>query len=345
LASGLLEVIGTIDLSQFWPSGRSDADTTTVVLKMGADPVRFRKNDAAPFQATHVFDNAIVKGRTRKPPIKNGHVTIRLQGIDAPELHYQPTPLSPAEKKGLSAAKLNNYHLVVHPYRQLLGATSTKALRDFLATIGKATFDCRIVTQVDTPNEVFDTFGRLVGDIEITMGGKAVNLNHWLAEQGWAFPTYYSSMTNDEIVAVDTLAKAARSKKRGAWKSLSKTVGTFDFDLREPKKNETSVLATDKGPVLFPKLYRRFTSWSARHKAKVTKQTFQTFLAAGLGGAPDSCFETADFLANGVHSARHRTFDEFVKSGKIIKFEPGGLVFSEAPSTVVRPDGSAIHNF
>jgi hypothetical protein len=50
---------------------------------MGVDPIRFRKNDAAPFQATHVFDNAIVKGRTRKPPIKNGHVTIRLQGIDA----------------------------------------------------------------------------------------------------------------------------------------------------------------------------------------------------------------------------------------------------------------------
>lgn len=165
-------------------------------------------------------------------------------------------------------------------------------MHDFLAATGRTIFDGRVVTQVDKPNEVFDTYGRLVGDIELAMNGSPLNLNHWLVEQGWAFPTYYSSMTNDEIVAVDTLAKAARSKKRGVWKFLSKTVGSFDFMLRDPKKNETSVLATDKGPVLFPKLYRRFTNWSARDKAKLTKQTFQAFLAAGSGGRPDGCFET-----------------------------------------------------
>src|SRR5262245_64950293 len=96
---GLLEVRGTIDLGQFWPSGRSDADTTTVVLKNAGDAIKFRKNDAVPFQLTHVFDDALVVGRQgRKPAIKNGHVTIRLQGIDAPELHFQPAALSGAEK-------------------------------------------------------------------------------------------------------------------------------------------------------------------------------------------------------------------------------------------------------
>jgi hypothetical protein len=59
------------------------------------------------------------------------------------------------------------------------------------------------LTQVDHPNEVFDTFGRLVGDT-----------------------------------------------------------------LREPKKNDLSVLATDKGPVLFPKLYRRFKAVLARWRTK-----------------------------------------------------------------------------
>jgi len=209
-----------------------------------------------------------------------------------------------------------------------------------LATSGATIFDSRVLTQVDHPNEVFDTFGRLVGDIEIEKGGSPVNLNHWLVERGWAFPTYYSSMTNEEITAVDTLAKAARSKKLGVWKFLSKTVGTFDFTLREPKKNDLSVLATDKGPVLFPKLYRRFTSWSARHKAKVINMPFQAFLAGGVGGKPDDCFEIADFLANGVHSAKRHTFDQFIQSGKTIKFEPGGLVFAEAASKLIRPDGS-----
>src|SRR4051812_36516887 len=99
---GLLEVEGTIEVKQFWPEGRSDADTTKVVVAIAPDAIRFRKNDTAPFQPTQVFDDAKVKGRTNTAPIKNGKLTIRLQGIDAPELHYQPSPLSSAEKKGLT---------------------------------------------------------------------------------------------------------------------------------------------------------------------------------------------------------------------------------------------------
>jgi endonuclease YncB( thermonuclease family) len=97
---GLLEVEGTIDVKQFWPEGRSDADTTKVVVNVAPDAIHFRKSDSSPFQPTHVFDNAKVKvkGRTATAPIKNGKLTIRLQGIDAPELHYMPSPLSPAEK-------------------------------------------------------------------------------------------------------------------------------------------------------------------------------------------------------------------------------------------------------
>jgi endonuclease YncB( thermonuclease family) len=345
MPAGMLEVEGAIELTQFWPSGRSDADTTKIVLTIGADPIRFRKNDASPFHPTHVFDHATVKGRTSKPPITNGQVTIRLQGIDATELHYQPSPLTKTEKNGLSPAKLSAYHLVVHPYRQLLGATSTKALHDFLAATAKPAIDCRVFTRVDTPNDVFDTYGRLVGDIEVTVNGKLVNLNHWLVENGWAFPTFYSSMTNDEIRSLLGLATTARSNKALVWKYLAKTIGPFDFNLREPKKNEISVLATDKGPVILPKLYRRYTNWSARNKAKVTGQKFQPFLAAGSGGTPDVCFETADFLANGVHSATPRTFDEFVVAGKSIKFQPDGLVFKEAPSTLLGPDKKPISHF
>src|SRR5205807_9757646 len=65
-----------------------------------------------------------------------GQLTIRLQGIDAPELHYQPSALEAAEFPGLDkavfAAKKKQYHdaKVVHPYRQLLGATTSKALHD-----------------------------------------------------------------------------------------------------------------------------------------------------------------------------------------------------------------------
>jgi endonuclease YncB( thermonuclease family) len=345
MVAGLLQMQGSIALDQFWPNGRSDADTTKILLTVSPGAIEFRKNSATPFQATHVFDHAVVTGRTRKPAIKNGQVTVRLQGIDATELHYQPSALSRSEQKGLSQAKLNAYHSVVHFYRQFLGATATKALGDFLATAGHPNLACRVFTQVDTPDEVFDTYGRLVGDIEVTIGGKLVNVNQWLVDQGWAFPTFYSSMTNDEINTLLGLAKASRSKKLGAWKFLSKSIGPFNFNLLEPKKHDLSVLASDKGPVILPKLYRRYTSWSARNKAKVTSQTFQKFLAAGSNGKPDACFVTADFLANGVHSATHRRLDEFVVAGKTIKFEPDGLVFSEAPSALIGPDKKPITQF
>src|SRR5437899_6284361 len=232
---GLLEVEGTIEVGQFWPEGRSDADTTKVVVSVAPDAIRFRRNDSSPFQPTHVFDNAKVKGRTATAPIKNGKLAIRLQGIDAPELHYQPSPLSPAEKKGLTDAKRQAYHAVTHPYRQFLGATSRKALHDVLSRAGEATLACRVFTHVDAPNEVFDTYGRLVGDIEVTVGGKTVDINHWLVEQGFAYPTFYSSMNDDEIKAFLVLAKAARTKKLLVWKHLAKTVPAFDFDLREPR--------------------------------------------------------------------------------------------------------------
>jgi endonuclease YncB( thermonuclease family) len=345
MVAGLLQMRGSIAIDQFWPTGRSDADTTKIVLTVSPNAIEFRKNSSSPFHGTHVFDHAMVKGRTSKPPIKNGQVTVRLQGIDATELHYQPSPLTSTEKKGLSPAKRNAYHLVTHPYRQFLGATATKALRDFLATTGQPALDCRVFTQVDQPDEVFDTYGRLVGDVEATIGGKLVNINQWLVEHGWAFPTFYSSMTNDEINMLLGLGKTARSKKSSLWKYLSKSIGPFNFNLLEPKKNDLSVLATDKGPVILPKLYRRYTNWSARNKAKITSQNFQKFLAAGSNGKPDVCFVTADFLANGVHSATHRTFDQFVVAGKTTKFEPDGLVFSEAPSALIGPDKRPITQF
>lgn len=342
---GLLEVEGTIDVKQFWPEGRSDADTTKVVVNVAPDAIRFRKNDSEPLRPTHVFDNARVKGRTATAPIKNGKLTIRLQGIDAPELHYMPSPLSTAEKKGLTDAKKQAYHEVTHSYRQFLGATSSKALHDFLAGAGGPTLACRVFTHVDAPNEVFDTYGRLVGDIEVTVAGQKVDINHWLVEQGFAYPTFYSSMNDDEIEAFLALTKTARAKKLLVWKHLAKTIPAFDFDLREPKAGETGVLVTDKGAVILPKLFRRYTNWSARKKAGITSQTFQKFLGEGSGGKPDTCYEIDDFLANGVHSATPRNFAEFVEGGKAIKFQPEGLVFGEAPSSLVGTDGKPIKAF
>ena len=47
---------------------------------------------------------------------------------------------------------------------------------------------CRVVTGVSKPNDVFDTYGRFIGDIIVTgKNGKDVDLNLWMAQKGWAF--------------------------------------------------------------------------------------------------------------------------------------------------------------
>ena len=344
MPQGLLEVSGTIDVIQFWPDGRSDADTAKIVVTIGPDSVRFRENNARPFRVTHFLDGATVgipvNGR-RKPAVNaKGQLTIRLQGIDAPELHFQPSALEASEFPGLDpagfAAVKKQYHdaKVVHPYRQLLGATTTKALHDFLASAGSSTLPCRVFTQVDLPNEVFDKYGRMVADIEVEIGGNTVNINEWTVQTGAAFPAFYSSMSDTEITTLRGLGNTARSAELGVWKHLAKTIDAFDFTLLEPKPGDTSVLATDAGPVIFPKLYRRQTNWAARIKAAVSTATLQQFLDAQK---KDQCYRTDDFLANGEHAAQKLPFATLIEAGKTILFEPDGIVVKEDPaSTTIR---------
>ena len=96
---GLLRVKGSIDISQFWPTGKSpnilsDADTIHVQVDPKSSFV-FEGN------VTRAFDFAWITTRKNKDGSRspnyvivsqqtaNAHIKIRLQGIDAPELHYR----------------------------------------------------------------------------------------------------------------------------------------------------------------------------------------------------------------------------------------------------------------
>ena len=90
--TGLLIIDGSVDVSQFWPGGKSDGDTVKFAITQPQTAFRFRSSPGATPMVTHAFDSAgmfqSVKGkRTFKPLIRNGAITLRLQGIDAPELH------------------------------------------------------------------------------------------------------------------------------------------------------------------------------------------------------------------------------------------------------------------
>src|SRR6516162_109071 len=102
---GLLRVSGTLDLSQFWPNGKSDADTATVVANV--DGFEFSLDGSLQrLRRTRVFEGAQIAG---KNVIKTDRkVTIRIQGIDAPELHCPPGVRKPVAKfAGSSPVRLS----------------------------------------------------------------------------------------------------------------------------------------------------------------------------------------------------------------------------------------------
>ncbi len=155
-----------IDLDQFWTSGQSDADTVHVKL---TDPFLFQPLPNQPFQLTTALDSAEMHNKPVVHEDRNTgakSITVRLQGIDAPELHYQPQ--APANLSAAVKAHQAAFHQQAKDYRQPYGETATVKLAEWLRnTYGQQSLPCVVTTQVDTPNEVFDIYGRFIGTIII----------------------------------------------------------------------------------------------------------------------------------------------------------------------------------
>jgi endonuclease YncB( thermonuclease family) len=83
---------------------------------------------------------------------------------------------------------------------------------------------------IDIPSNLFDRFGRAVADVVVFSHNKTydisddnknaqentddINLNQWLVEEGWVFPDYYDSMSNEEILSLQEKSKIASNTKK-----------------------------------------------------------------------------------------------------------------------------------
>lgn len=335
MPAGLLELTGTIDLAQFWPSGESDADTVKVLVS-GPNAFRFTPHGGNP-KVTHAFEGAQIKGKVSKPAIDQvGRVTIRLQGIDAPELHYRPTAPTLGGQKP-NAVQRAAFNTANGNFRQPIGEGATVALGKFLATFGKSPLKAVVRTQVDQPNDVFDMFGRMIGDIFVNPTTTNVNVNHWLCQKGWAYPTFYSSMTTQEISDLLALTAAAAKSKLGIWNSNSANLASFDRNLLF-RPHGVPDAAHDVGPVFMPKLFRRRSTYGIAKVAKITTATLKNYLK----GEPDACFTTQEFLLHGPTSSTPRHLDEFVTPDARFTVGAGDLVFQEGKSHVVGKNGKPV---
>lgn len=262
---GLLRVTGTIDINQFWPTGAahnvlSDADTVHVKVDPATSFV-FEGN------VTRAFDFAWVKMNKSKTgnltpqyvivsqTTPDAHIKIRLQSIDAPELHYRVDQSKPE-------------------VRENWGERATLELRNYLKSCasGKTTIDCHVETLVKLPNDVFDSYGRFVGDIIIADGSSIVNVNHWLVQHAWAFPTNYNSAQPGEI---DTINKLWTKAKGGIKSSVSHRVPNTLYGLPAGKAGDNPAVAKkDKGKVVLPKMFRRLVGFNENPNGTTSLEAF-----------------------------------------------------------------------
>jgi endonuclease YncB( thermonuclease family) len=123
---GMVELHGSVDLNQFYyRGGLSDADT--VKINLTVDSVRFRPDkDSQWLENLQVFFNGPYVESPKRPVVdKKNRMTIRLQGIDAPELHYRAQ-----EPRGLTEEEKSRW--LTKEFRQYWGARCTSELVNFL---------------------------------------------------------------------------------------------------------------------------------------------------------------------------------------------------------------------
>jgi endonuclease YncB( thermonuclease family) len=263
---------------------------------------------------------------------RKGRVNLRLSGTDAPELHYCPEASVKSAKQSAEQRKL--YLEWNRDYRQPLAETAVVKLVERLGSKGTV-LECEARASAELPNDLFDCYGRFVGDLFVKQGGEMLHVNRWLLEEGLVFPSLYNSMSREEIEGIVAAANRAYSAKKGIWRNLVDCVGELDWGrvyrgLRAPALDDT-------GDVALPKLFRRKVAWSVNRRAKMGDGSFPKYLR----NTSDRCFARDDFLSQGPAAIEHSLADFVADDGRVTVW-PEELVFKELPSNVVGPDGMVL---
>ena len=312
---GLLVVKGVLRVAQFWPRGGSDADTAVIeVVLTGKTPFTFI-DGTGKRHSTRVFENAEVKGKfgpqaviSHDKRLNADKIRVRLQGIDAPELHFQPRVPGSKGKNG--------------NFRQPMGETCSNALFTELSKLGQAELSCEVVSKVQKPSDVCDVYGRVVGDVVLVADGSRRDINHLLLREGWALPGFYNSMTDAEIKGLQADFNAAQAGARGLFsrKLVSTKLAIFDPSNRYQAGFSSFKPFSDKGSVNFPKFFRRQADHYVR---RAVGKPVPADLLAFLKTKPDDlAIETARFLKHkGPGTAKEfkkqfRQLGTFIKNGK-----------------------------
>jgi endonuclease YncB( thermonuclease family) len=351
---GEVMISGKIFLNQFFSVGTGRSDADTVKILMTPQSIKFRKSKDDPWlENLTLLNDAFYyneeEGRRKNILLTNRtdgrkYIIIRLQGIDAPELHYPPN------RGGLELfyEQYTNFRALsdMFEFRQYWGARAAKELADFLRanSDGNEYLDASAISSIDKPSNLFDKFGRAVADIIIhTRNKEEINLNHWLVENGWAFADFYDSMSNDEILGLEKKSKEAEVNKKGIWSTYSSKLVPFDFDMNYPRKPSELNIDNDKGQLNLPKLFRKQVDFEIIKRTGFKMYNEITTLKKYIKYRKSECYKLQEFLEK-RHCAKRFELSEFIKDDGSMTYTdadvaerevlPGSLVNIESDSYI-----------
>jgi endonuclease YncB( thermonuclease family) len=241
--------------------------------------------------AARALHRAVVHGPFPRAVVSRGRVTVRLQGVDTPELHVRAA-------SGLTL-------------RQPFGETAVAKLVSLLAGRQARATEIPIVVRrrsVARASEVFDVYGRFVGE---AFAGRR-SINRWLLSSGWALPTFYSSMSLRAIRELSECARAASIARLGVWAGYTSDLWRFDPSLIFRKRGRSP----DRGDVLFPMLFRRL--------CRMVAGGFE----AALNQSSDQAWLLSDLVSHGQGAQRYRWRDLFA-GARTLPVRPEALVFRD----------------
>lgn len=219
------------------------------------DSIRFVADDASQWSA--------LPGHTRLRFGHDGAAQVRLEGIDAPELHYHldAQPLGVAARDALLAE---------------LGFEGVEYV-DLFATRGRPVRGAMAARSIDVRGRVIGYLFRrtaLSGRARLSVSDVRESVNAAMLQRGMAYPLAYDTQEARHRRLFASFAASARTARRGVW--------AIDCTAKFPLVTARSLGAN--GALVYPKLFRRCIEYL---DDRTRTSRMQTWLAKSAGGDND----------------------------------------------------------
>lgn len=361
---GYVEIMGKVDIFQYWPNGSSDVDTVRFVPDL-ATATYF--SDNPPINVRTFFE----RGGTFQPDDNNPgeerfkgilrtgggiSLSVRLQGIDAPETHYAPN-FREGMFDGNYATWIAKHLSQKKSHRQPYGKLCTDFFGSHVrAKLGIGAFDpttpellvdAKLRILSDGINSAADVYGRVVGYVTLMRDGKEVVLNDFALSEGFAFCSFYGSMAVEEMKRLAGLYSshgsndAPKSKLR---KNVSSHLRDFEPELwttRSMRDTDRDDNGEDFAAKCFdPKLFRRCVDWTGRREALNETTPLLDYMRSN----EEEVALLTDFIAVNGDWGKSRKFPmgAFIGSNGSIRYKPGEVIFEARPVVMVDKQGAPL---